>query len=85
MLTPYVQDVSKWIQYYNRNGTSNSNMLTPGENQSVSDNGVGLAKESNMAVAKVEPKGQAPQAPLTGPSASLHNVTPSQESVVQAA
>ena len=84
MLTPYIQDVSKWIQYYKHSGTSSSNTGLPSENQYVSDSG-GLAKESNMSLAKVEPNGPPPKAPLTGPSASLHNVTPSEESVVQAA
>ena len=84
MLTPYVQDVAKWISYYNRNGTSNSNVAKPPESLYVSDN-VGLAQESNMSVSKVEPRGAPPKAPHTGPSASLQNVTPSQESVVQAA
>ena len=84
MLTPYVQDVAKWISYYNRNGTSNSNVAKPTESLYVSDN-VGLAQESNMSVSKVEPRGAPPKAPDTGPSASLQNVTPSHESVVQAA
>ena len=84
MLTPYVQDVSKWINYYNRNGTSNSNVSKPEDNLQDSSNG-GLAQESNMSVNKVEPRGPAPQAPNTGPSATLHNITPSQESLVQAA
>ena len=86
MLTPYVQDVSKWIHYYNRNGTSNVNGSTQNENASSSkSDSVGLAQESNMSVIKVEPMGQAPPAPYTGPSASIHNVTPTQESVIQAA
>ena len=83
MFTPYVQDVSKWINYYSNHGTSI-------RNGSVSDQGllptdtVGLAQESNMSVAKVEPQGPPPPAPHTGPSLSLHSITPSHESVVQA-
>ena len=84
MLTPYVQDVSKWINYYNRHGTSNVNVAKPTENQHVAEN-TGMAQESTMSVNKVEPRGPPPPAPHTGPSASLQNVTPSHESVVQAA
>ena len=81
MGTPYVQDVSRWINYYSRHGTSLPNV---DEGTQPTDT-VGLAQESNMSVSKVEPKGSAPPPPHTGPSVTLHSVTPSQESVVQAA
>ena len=83
MATPYVQDVSKWINYYSRHGTSTPNVGGHNDSTLSSDTG-GLAQESKMGVSKVEPHGPPPPTPHTGPSMSLQSVTPSQESVVQA-
>ena len=83
MYTPYVQDVSRWLDHYKAKHSYNA-MLTANSDNFSTPTTKGLAQESNMFVSKVEPRGPRPPVPSTGTPAALRTVSTSQGSLQQA-
>ena len=72
MMTPYVQNVTKWISHYNPNKASDTHVSPHTDSHFVVE-GVGLAQEGRMSVAQVESKGPEPSVPLLGTPTALRN------------
>ena len=83
-MTPYVQNVTKWISHYNPDKASDVH-VSPHTDSHFGVEGVGLAQEGRMGVAQVESKGPAPPVPSLGTPAALRTVATSQAAVQQAA
>ena len=84
MMSPYVQNVTKWIEHYNPKTAHDSN-VTPYTDTSYNGNNIGLGQQGHMNVAKVEAKAPAPPVPSTGTTSALRTVSSAQAAVQQAA
>ena len=84
MLTPYIQDVGMWVDYYSKGIRSRSNHYTSDAETTAPPNNGSLSENASMSVSAVEPKGPLPEVPSTGPSASLRTVTSFEAAVQQA-
>lgn len=82
--TPYVQNVSKWIQHYNPAGNADPHVSVPNDNPNSGET-TGLAQEGQMAVSQVESSAPPMKVPHTSPNAALRTVSSSQATVQQAA
>ena len=83
MMTPYVQNVTKWISHYEPKNNTDVNVTPPNDSQFTNNNG-SLAQEGHMNVAQVETKGPPPTVPSTGQPTALKTVSTSQAAVQQA-
>ena len=84
MMSPYVQNVTKWINHYNPKTAPDAN-VTPPTDFMYNGQSNGVAHEGYMNVAQVEEKGPRPPVPSAGPSAALRTVSPGQVAIQQAA
>ena len=84
MYTPYVQDVSKWLNHFKSKQSFNDMLVANHDTSSATSTTQGLAQESDMFVTKVEPRGPRPPVPSTGIPVALRTVSSSQASVQEA-
>ena len=84
MMVPYVQNVTKWIEYYNPKTVSAASD-TPSIIGLAHGKSSGLAQEGSMNVQPVEAKGPIPAAPSIGSSTALRTISTSQSVIQQAA
>ena len=84
MYTPYVQDVSKWLNHFKSKTSFNDMLVANHDTSSATNTNQGLAQESDMFVTKVEPRGARPPVPSTGIPIALRTVSSSEASVQEA-
>ena len=83
MMSPYVQNVTKWINHYSPKTTADTT-VSPNSDNLFSGNSIGLAQQGHMNVSQVEQKAPAPPVPSTGPSTALRTMSTSQATIQQA-
>ena len=82
-MTPYVQNVTRWINHYRPKTAADTN-VSPNSDNLFNGNSIGLAQHGHMNVSQVEQKAPAPPVPSTGPSTALRTVSSSQAAIQQA-